>query len=47
MKRKVPVGISIPLELLEKIDQERGKKNRSEFVLESIKKALERETTEK
>jgi len=47
MKRKVPVGISIPLDLLETIDQKRGNKSRSEFVLELIRKAFEKEQTEK
>lgn len=43
--RKLPVGIGIPLDLLEKIDRERGEKSRSEFVLELIKKGLGQEST--
>jgi metal-responsive CopG/Arc/MetJ family transcriptional regulator len=41
MKRKVGVGISVSLDLLEKIDQKRRDKTRSEFVVNLIKKALE------
>jgi len=41
--RKVPVGISIPLDLLEKIDRERRDKSRSEFVVQLIEKVLEKE----
>jgi len=43
VKRKVPVGIAIPLDLLEKIDRQRGEKNRSEFLVELIEKGLEKE----
>jgi len=43
VNRKVPVGIGIPLDLLEKIDRERGDKSRSEFVVQLIEKALEKE----
>jgi len=44
MKRKVPIGIAIPFDLLEKIDRQRGEKNRSEFLVELIEKGLEKET---
>jgi metal-responsive CopG/Arc/MetJ family transcriptional regulator len=44
VKRKVGVGISISLDLLEKIDQKRLDKTRSEFVVRIIKKALEKES---
>ena len=43
VNRKVPVGIGIPLDLLEKIDRQRGDKSRSEFVVHLIEKALEKE----
>jgi metal-responsive CopG/Arc/MetJ family transcriptional regulator len=39
--RKLPIGIAIPLRLLEKIDSLRGKKSRSEFVVKLIEEALE------
>jgi len=42
VNRKVPVGIGIPMDLLEKIDRERGGKSRSEFVVHLIEKALEK-----
>ncbi len=41
--RKLPIGIGIPTSLLEKIDELRGEKSRSEFVVELIEKALETE----
>lgn len=40
--RKLPIGISIPMSLLEKIDRLRGKKSRSQFVVELLLEALER-----
>lgn len=43
VNRKVPVGICIPMDLLEKIDRERGDKSRSEFVVQLIEKALKKE----
>jgi len=39
LNRKVPVGISIPLDLLERIDQGRGRRSRSEFVVQLIEMA--------
>jgi len=40
-ERKLPIGIGIPTSLLEKIDELRGEKSRSEFVVKLIEKALE------
>jgi metal-responsive CopG/Arc/MetJ family transcriptional regulator len=40
MTKARPVGISLPNELLEKIDKERGKVPRSVWVVELIKKGI-------
>jgi len=40
MKNAKPVGISIPKELLEKIDRERGKVPRSVWIVELINKGI-------
>ena len=45
-KRKVPVGIGIPLDLLEEIDAERGDKSRSVYVVELLQKALKKRQSE-
>ena len=47
IKRKVPVGIGIPLDLLEKIDAERGDKSRSVYVVELLQKRVEEATAQK
>lgn len=38
------VGVSLPIELLEKIDKDRGKVSRSVWIVELLKKALLQET---
>lgn len=43
-ERKLPIGISMPQSLLNKIDTKRGQQNRSDFIVELIEKALK--TTE-
>jgi len=42
-ERKIPIGIGIPLDLLEEIDAKRGLTNRSEYVVKLIRKALKTE----
>ena len=36
MKKSIPVGISLPKEILEKIDMERGDVSRSRYLLRKI-----------
>ena len=38
------VGVSLPVELLEKIDRDRGKVSRSVWIVELLKKAFLQET---
>ena len=42
-----PVGVSLPLELLEQIDKARGKVPRSIWIRDLLEKALEKETAKK
>ncbi len=41
MIKKVPVGLSLPKELLARIDIDRGKVPRSVWIVDLLKKALE------
>jgi len=42
--RKIPVGISIPANMLEHIDKERGDTPRSVYVTKLLKQALKAKT---
>ena len=43
--RKIPVGIGIPADMLERIDKERGDLPRSVYVTKLLKQALEAKAT--
>ena len=39
-RRNIPVGISLPAEMIERIDKERGDITRSRYVLRMIERSL-------